>query len=112
LTGSLTTVRHLNPALHLALLPTEAAELIDLAQTVADKKKKGCIYSVHVHPDGARLATGGLGSSHVSRTGTMPLLRVAHTKVKIWNTAPLFDPSKENDDSILRLLCTMTMHNG
>lgn len=26
-----------------------------------DKKKPTCIFSIHVHPDGSRLATGGIG---------------------------------------------------
>lgn len=26
-----------------------------------DKKKRQTIFSIHVHPDGSRLATGGLG---------------------------------------------------
>lgn len=37
---------------------------------------------------------------------------ILDTKVKIWNTAPIFDSEKEDDDSIHKLLCTMTMHNG
>ncbi|KAI7904073.1 WD40-repeat-containing domain protein [Cokeromyces recurvatus] len=59
------------------------------------RNKKPCIYSIHVHPDGKRLATGGL-EGHV----------------KIWNTLPIFDEQAEKDPDCHKLLCTMTMHNG
>ncbi|KAI9483199.1 MAG: WD40-repeat-containing domain protein, partial [Benjaminiella poitrasii] len=59
------------------------------------RNKKPCIYSIHVHPDGKRLATGGL-EGHV----------------KIWNTLPVFDEQAEKDPKCHKLLCTMTMHNG
>ncbi|KAH8550148.1 WD40-repeat-containing domain protein [Umbelopsis sp. PMI_123] len=59
------------------------------------KEKKVCIYSVHVHPNGERLATGGLD-----------------TKVRIWNTAPVLNEEAEEDPNCHKLLCTMTMHNG
>jgi hypothetical protein len=29
-----------------------------------DKKKRQTIFSIHVHPDGTRLATGGIGALH------------------------------------------------
>ncbi|ORX56925.1 WD40 repeat-like protein [Hesseltinella vesiculosa] len=59
------------------------------------KGKKQCIYSVDVHPDGNRLATGSLD-----------------TTIKIWNTLPIYDEKAEYDSTCHKLLCTMTLHNG
>ncbi|GAN04822.1 hir-1 [Mucor ambiguus] len=59
------------------------------------KNKKPCIYSIDVHPDGERLATGSLDGT-----------------VKIWNTKPIFDEDAQKDPNCHKLLCTMTMHNG
>ncbi|KAI8365862.1 WD40-repeat-containing domain protein [Choanephora cucurbitarum] len=59
------------------------------------RNKRPCIYSVDVHPDGKRLATGSLDGN-----------------VKIWNTDPIFDEKAEQDPNCHKLLCTMTMHNG
>ncbi|OZJ03631.1 hypothetical protein BZG36_03720 [Bifiguratus adelaidae] len=57
--------------------------------------KRSCIYSIHVHPDGSRIATGGLD-----------------TRVRIWNVEPILDPSRAEDDNCHKLLCTMSIHNG
>ncbi|KAI8075593.1 WD40-repeat-containing domain protein [Thamnidium elegans] len=64
-------------------------------RTQDTRNKKPCIYSVHVHPDGKRLATGSLDGN-----------------VKIWNTIPIFNEQAEKDPNCHKLLCTMTMHNG
>ncbi|ORE08918.1 WD40 repeat-like protein [Rhizopus microsporus var. microsporus] len=64
-------------------------------KTQEAKGKKPCIYSIHVHPDGTRLATGGLDG-----------------KVRIWNTEPIYDEEAEKNPNCNKLLCTMTMHNG
>ena len=42
------------------------------------RRKRGTIFSVHVHPDGSRIATAGLDM-----------------KIKIWNTLPILDPEWE-----------------
>ncbi|WWD19490.1 hypothetical protein CI109_103951 [Kwoniella shandongensis] len=63
--------------------------------TSGDKKNKCPIYSISVHPDGTRLATGGLDH-----------------KVKIWSTLPILDPAAEKDDENHKLLCTMAAHTG
>ncbi|KAF9974826.1 HIR complex subunit [Actinomortierella ambigua] len=60
-----------------------------------EKSKKAPIYSLHVHPDGTRLATGAQDA-----------------KVKIWNMAPILDADKEQDPDAKRHLCTMSLHNG
>ncbi|KAI9323328.1 WD40-repeat-containing domain protein [Dichotomocladium elegans] len=60
-----------------------------------EKGVKMCIYSIHVHPDGKRLATGGLDAA-----------------IRIWNTKPILDEAAENDPQCHKLLCTLTRHNG
>ncbi|WVQ72975.1 protein HIR1 [Cryptococcus sp. DSM 104548] len=63
--------------------------------TVGEKKAKCPIYSISVHPDGTRLATGGLDH-----------------KVKIWSTLPILDQEAENEEQNPKLLCTMAAHTG
>ncbi|KAF9206226.1 HIR complex subunit, partial [Haplosporangium sp. Z 27] len=60
-----------------------------------EKGKKAPIYSLHVHPDGTRLATGAQDA-----------------KVKIWNVAPMIDEDRDQDPEERRHLCTMSLHNG
>ncbi|KAI8975694.1 WD40-repeat-containing domain protein [Mycotypha africana] len=59
------------------------------------RNKKPCIYSIHVHPDGQRIATGSIDGT-----------------VKIWNTRPIYDEAAELDPNCHKLLSTMTNHNG
>lgn len=60
-----------------------------------DKTRPGTIFSLAIHPDGSRLATGALD-----------------TKIKIWSTLPIVDADAEDDEDIPKLLCTMTSHSG
>ncbi|GAA5915392.1 uncharacterized protein JCM6883_006823 [Sporobolomyces salmoneus] len=55
------------------------------------------LYAIDVHPDGSRVATGGLD-----------------TVVRIWNTAPALEKEKEEEgeEKCPRLLCTGTSHAG
>ncbi|KAK4689347.1 protein HIRA/HIR1, partial [Tremellales sp. Uapishka_1] len=80
-----------------------------------EKKNKCPIYSISVHPDGTRLATGGLG-----KLTSMSLLIVqlidcngnTDHKVKIWSTLPILDKEAEEDEANHKLLCTMSTHTG
>ena len=57
--------------------------------------KRLSIFSVHVHPDGSRIATGGLDA-----------------KVRIWSTKPILNPASERVNKPPKSLCTLTMHTG
>lgn len=56
------------------------------------ESKRSTIYTLSVHPDGTRLATGGLD-----------------TKVRVWATAPILDAS---DNDTPHLLSTLARHTG
>ncbi|KAG6914965.1 hypothetical protein DXG01_014188 [Tephrocybe rancida] len=57
--------------------------------------KRLSIFSVHVHPDGSRIATGGLDA-----------------KIRIWSTKPILNPASEHSNKPPKSLCTLTMHTG
>ncbi|KAF8882180.1 WD40-repeat-containing domain protein [Gymnopilus junonius] len=57
--------------------------------------KKLSIFSVHVHPDGSRIATGGLDA-----------------KIRIWSTKPILNQASELSGKPPKSLCTLTMHTG
>ncbi|KAF8886135.1 histone transcription regulator 1 [Infundibulicybe gibba] len=57
--------------------------------------KRLSIFSVHVHPDGSRIATGGLDA-----------------KIRIWSTKPILNPVSELSNKPPKSLCTLTMHTG
>ncbi|KAK0570319.1 HIR complex subunit [Tilletia horrida] len=65
-----------------------------VAHFEAERKKRQTIFSVHAHPDGTRIATGGLDS-----------------KVCIWATGPLLDESLDNPKTD-KLLSTLARHSG
>ncbi|CAG8543595.1 1250_t:CDS:10 [Acaulospora morrowiae] len=60
-----------------------------------DKNQKTSIFSIHVHPDGTRLATGGLDN-----------------KIKLWSTKSIMNTTNPDDSTLPRLLCTLGQHNG
>ncbi|EJD39202.1 WD40 repeat-like protein [Auricularia subglabra TFB-10046 SS5] len=60
-----------------------------------DDKRRTTICSVHVHPDGSRVATGGLD-----------------TKVRIWATKPILKPEAEESGRPPKLLSTLGSHVG
>lgn len=55
------------------------------------------LYALDVHPDGTRIATGGLDSV-----------------IRIWNVAPVISKEREEqgEEKCPRLLCTLTSHTG
>jgi protein HIRA/HIR1 len=57
--------------------------------------KRLSIFSVHVHPDGSRIATGGLDA-----------------KIRIWSTRPILQQASELSNKPPKSLCTLTMHTG
>ena len=65
------------------------------AGTKSDTAKRLSIFSVHVHPDGSRIATGGLDA-----------------KIRIWSTKPILNQAAEDAGRIPKSLCTLTMHTG
>ncbi|ELT95316.1 hypothetical protein CAPTEDRAFT_117691 [Capitella teleta] len=54
------------------------------------------IFSIDIHPDNTRFATGGQGDNS--------------GKVTIWNMAPVRDEAAENDPNVPKLLCQMENH--
>ncbi|KAF7348513.1 Protein HIR [Mycena venus] len=61
----------------------------------SDASKRLCIFSVHVHPDGSRIATGGLDA-----------------KIRIWSTKPILNKASELSNKPPKALSTLTMHTG
>ncbi|KAG6379734.1 histone transcription regulator 1 [Boletus reticuloceps] len=61
----------------------------------AKDTKRLSIFSIHVHPDGSRIATGGLDA-----------------KVRIWSTKPIINPASERSNRPPKSLCTLSMHTG
>lgn len=52
------------------------------------------IFSIDIHPDGTRLATGGQGRD----SGL----------VMLWNTAAVLDENSENDENVPKMLCQVS----
>ncbi|KAB7493996.1 Protein HIRA [Armadillidium nasatum] len=57
------------------------------------------IFSVDIHPDGSRFATGGQGQDSSGR-------------VVIWNLQPVVSEKAEEDEKIPKLLCQLDQHLG
>ncbi|GBE89101.1 Protein HIR1 [Sparassis crispa] len=65
------------------------------AMMKGEQSKRLSIFSVHVHPDGSRIATGGLDA-----------------KVRIWSTKPILNSASELSGRPPKSLCTLQMHTG
>lgn len=57
--------------------------------------KRLSIFSVSVHPDGSRIATGGLDA-----------------RIRIWSTKPILNQASDLSGKPPKSLCTLTMHGG
>lgn len=56
------------------------------------------IFSVDIHPNGGRFATGGQGGSG--------------GRIVIWNIGPVLDENEETNPKIPKMLCQMDNHLG
>ncbi|XP_039266238.2 protein HIRA-like isoform X1 [Styela clava] len=56
------------------------------------------IFSVDLHPDGSRFATGGQGDGGSSG------------KIIVWNTSPVVNAKDEHDENVPKVLCVMDNH--
>lgn len=56
------------------------------------------IFSVDIHPDGTKFATGGQGQDS--------------GKVVIWNMSPVLQEDDEKDENVPKMLCQMDNHLG
>ncbi|TFK28561.1 transcription corepressor [Coprinopsis marcescibilis] len=74
---------------------TKPAWVMHKDSSKSDDAKRLSIFSVHVHPDGSRIATGGLDA-----------------KVRIWSTKPILNPASEASGRPPKSLSTLTMHTG
>lgn len=54
------------------------------------------IFSVDIHPDGSRFATGGQGEDS--------------GRIVVWNMAPVVSEKVENDENVPKMLCQMDNH--
>lgn len=54
------------------------------------------IFSIDIHPDGTKFATGGQGSDA--------------GQVVIWNLLPIIDENAENSPNVTKKLCTLDNH--
>uniref|UniRef100_A0A8B9CD04 Protein HIRA n=1 Tax=Anser brachyrhynchus TaxID=132585 RepID=A0A8B9CD04_9AVES len=63
---------------------------------IVDRLKRKPIFSVDIHPDGTKFATGGQGQDS--------------GKVVIWNMAPVLKEEDEKNENIPKMLCQMDNH--
>lgn len=68
---------------------------INILSLILDSKP---IFSVDIHPQGGRFATGGQG--------------VSGGKIVIWNLNPVIDGREEENAQVHKMLCQMDNHLG
>ncbi|CAG9862092.1 unnamed protein product [Phyllotreta striolata] len=71
-------------------------KMIILKPTWINHDENKPIFSVDIHPNGSRFATGGQGQSG--------------GKIVIWNIAPVIDEYAENNPKVPKMLCQMDNH--
>ncbi|KAI0360414.1 WD40 repeat-like protein [Trametes cingulata] len=74
---------------------TKPAWVMHKDSAMRGDEKRVSIFSCHVHPDGSRIATGGLDA-----------------KVRIWSTKPILNHASELSGRPPKSLSTLTMHTG
>ncbi|KAI0659408.1 WD40 repeat-like protein [Cubamyces menziesii] len=74
---------------------TKPAWVMHKDSAMRGDEKRVSMFSCHVHPDGSRIATGGLDA-----------------KVRIWSTKPILNHASELSGRPPKSLCTLTMHTG
>jgi protein HIRA/HIR1 len=88
----LTEEHHLFDTMHF----TKPAWVMHKDSAKSDQNtKRLSIFSISVHPDGSRIATGGLDA-----------------KIRIWSTKPILNEASEQSGKPPKSLCTLTMHGG
>ncbi|TIC38471.1 WD40 repeat-like protein [Wallemia mellicola] len=60
-----------------------------------DRKKRQAIFTLDVHPDGSRLATGGIDAI-----------------IRVWTTAPIRNEKLESNERVPKQLSTLDQHSG
>ena len=60
-----------------------------------DRKKRQAIFTLDVHPDGTRLATGGIDAI-----------------IRIWTTTPILHNKFELNSNVPKQLSTLDQHSG
>lgn len=76
-----------------------------------DHKKRLSIFSVHVHPDGSRIATGGLGKKLDLCTRLLRTIESLDAKIRIWSTKPILNEAAR-ESGFPTHLSTLNMHAG
>ncbi|KAI0674580.1 WD40 repeat-like protein [Trametes maxima] len=74
---------------------TKPAWVMHKDSAMRGDEKRVSMFSCHVHPDGSRIATGGLDA-----------------KVRVWSTKPILNHASELSGRPPKSLCTLTMHTG
>ena len=92
-----------------------------MAHQETGDKKRASIFSINVHPDGSRIATGGLGEPMLYLKVCLSRAHLPQQdgKIQIWATLPILRPEYDDSDPGVdtskappKKLCTLSMHAG